>query len=240
VNLEAELIWRSASKITYELSCKFSFIKSVSISIYDNGQVIDFFHLGESGESLKKEIPQINFQFADFKLTIQLVEVDQTQGLLDMLLDLHQRAMKINYLEKEYNAKLSLQHQQSLQRLKGGSNNTAISSTNQQQQSALVRQRECESNLRQEQLLQLTHNLKTKEGYMIIDNFRVRYLVSVLNSAFRHWVYTIRDANEPKMIEDRHRWRLHATANQEIDLQAWYHALFYQEVIPTLSLLTLY
>eukprot|EP01035_Chromulina_nebulosa_P041361 gene41361-55947_t len=32
------------------------------------------------------------------------------------------------------------------------------------------------------------------------------------------------------MEVDRHRWRLHATANQEIDLQAWYHALFFKEV----------
>jgi len=36
--------------------------------------------------------------------------------------------------------------------------------------------------------------------------------------------------NDSKMNRDRHRWRLHAIANEDIDLQAWYHALFYLEV----------
>lgn len=33
-----------------------------------------------------------------------------------------------------------------------------------------------------------------------------------------------------QMNRDRYRWRLHAIANEDIDLQAWYHALFFMEV----------
>jgi hypothetical protein len=32
------------------------------------------------------------------------------------------------------------------------------------------------------------------------------------------------------MHNDRFRWRLHAISNHDLDLQAWYHAIFYQEV----------
>lgn len=32
------------------------------------------------------------------------------------------------------------------------------------------------------------------------------------------------------MINDQRRWRLHTAANQENDLQAWYHSVFHKEV----------
>eukprot|EP01034_Spumella_vulgaris_P037121 gene37121-45797_t len=59
-----------------------------------------------------------------------------------------------------------------------------------------------------------------------IQTFRTK----LMGSAFKHWINTTRDENTASMCHDRTRWRLHATANQDIDLQAWYHALFYQEV----------
>ena len=60
----------------------------------------------------------------------------------------------------------------------------------------------------------------------VVGNFRF-FKKSV---AFKRWIEVVKTTNDHKMVEDRHRWRLHATANQEIDLQAWYHSLFYKEV----------
>eukprot|EP00605_Chrysophyceae_sp_TOSAG23-4_P000065 GSChrysophyteH1.ASY1.ANO1.67.1 assembled CDS len=36
--------------------------------------------------------------------------------------------------------------------------------------------------------------------------------------------------NKHLLHADRQRWRLHAAANQDTDLQAWYHSLFFEEI----------
>jgi len=82
----------------------------------------------------------------------------------------------------------------------------------------------------EESLLQLCLYLKYKEGYMIVEKTVRDFRLNQKSLAFKQWVQHTKARTDRKMEVDRHRWRLHATANQEIDLQAWYHALFYKEV----------
>lgn len=87
-----------------------------------------------------------------------------------------------------------------------------------------------EAALKEEQLTETALHLRQKEAWMILEKTLSKYKNRVQLSAFSHWVEVTREINLPRLKSDRHRWRLHAAANQEIDLQAWYHALFYQEV----------
>jgi hypothetical protein len=233
VNLEASLIWRNASNMTYELSCKLSFIKSITTDVKDYTEHIRFFSRGNQLKQSTRipsrfdlqKIPQINIFFPDFKLTFELCDLQETQRIFELLTDLHFRAMKIHSFEKDYNTKIS--HQQQQFRLTNAPNMPTL-----QQIDAFARQQEYECNVKQEQLVQMTYSSRMKEGIVVLENFRSRFHLKLIAGVFHHWVKTIRDHNENKMLDDRHRWRLHATSNQDIDLQAWYHALFYQEVSP--------
>lgn len=82
----------------------------------------------------------------------------------------------------------------------------------------------------QENLYQLTSCLRLKEGDIVFRRLVERKNERNLSSAFYHWTGFVRSLNLEKMDLDRSRWRLHAIANQELDLQAWYHAVFYHEV----------
>jgi hypothetical protein len=108
--------------------------------------------------------------------------------------------------------------------------NTSKDGTTAYQQTLALRKAIADAALREEQLLQLVFYLRLKEGYMIMEKLSARRTNNRKDTAFKQWVKVIRETNMPKMTKDRYRWRLHATANQEIDLQAWYHALFYLEV----------
>eukprot|EP01038_Epipyxis_sp_PR26KG_P013873 gene13873-18606_t len=94
----------------------------------------------------------------------------------------------------------------------------------------LLKHDEFHATMKQEILTQLNIYLRFKEAYMSIEKVKVAYKSRTLLSAFQHWVLFVKDVNYDKMTRDRNRWRLHAIANQDIDLQAWYHAVFYQEV----------
>jgi len=48
--------------------------------------------------------------------------------------------------------------------------------------------------------------------------------------AMAQWQGAVFEANGSDMDADKRRWRLHAVANMEMDLQAWYHAVFSKEV----------
>ena len=52
----------------------------------------------------------------------------------------------------------------------------------------------------------------------------------LLTIYFQSWVSFVQIRNDRLMKADRNRWYLHASANQDFDLQAWYHATFYEEV----------
>jgi hypothetical protein len=87
-----------------------------------------------------------------------------------------------------------------------------------------------EAATKEEQLRQLHSHLKLKEAALKLHDFIQRYQSKALTKSVSKWVEVVTKMNEGRMITDRHRWRLHATSNLDIDLQAWYHALFFQEV----------
>lgn len=63
-----------------------------------------------------------------------------------------------------------------------------------------------------------------------MEKFLVKAGDYLLRVGFQMWTKCVRNINTQRMNEDKWRWRLHAVANQDLDLQAWYHAIFYQEV----------
>jgi site-specific DNA-adenine methylase len=89
---------------------------------------------------------------------------------------------------------------------------------------------ESEIDNKTKQLQQLVNSCKREEACLIIENVSSRNYRTDIRKAFLQWAYTVREMNNEQMQKDRNRWRMHAAANMEIDLQAWYHALFYQEV----------
>lgn len=156
---------------------------------------------------------QMSLLLHDFKLTIEVVDADYAVEIHACLSAYLQRAKLAARAEKEQNiqkgtGQISASHQQTL----------------------ALRKAVCDAAQKEEQLIQMCFYLRYKEAYMIVEKVRAKYLNDCKASAFMHWIRVVKDANTPKMEKDRHRWRLHATANQEIDLQAWYHALFYLEV----------
>ena len=156
---------------------------------------------------------QMTFLLHDFKLTI---EVNDRELATDM------HACLNGYLQK---AKSAVRAEKEQHTQKGTGQVTSS-----HQQTISLRKAVSDAAQKEEQLIQMCFYLRYKEAYMIVEKTRAKYLNEWKSVAFSHWVRVIKDANLPKMEKDRHRWRLHATANQEIDLQAWYHALFYLEV----------
>ena len=104
------------------------------------------------------------------------------------------------------------------------------SQTQSYQQSIAIRNSYYQAAIKEELLLQLCTYLRFKEGYLTVEKVVANYRFFQKTVALKKWIAAVKSTNEQKMIEDQHRWRLHATANQEIDLQAWYHSLFYKEV----------
>lgn len=159
---------------------------------------------------------QISFLLHDYKLTVEM--------------DDHANAT----LADEVHACLIAYQQQSKAVIKSEKDANMIKGSSQvhssYQQTLTLRKAVSDAAQKEEQLIQLCFYLRYKEAYILVEKVRNRYLNEWKNSAFSHWVRVVKDVNMSKMEKDRHRWRLHATANQEIDLQAWYHALFYLEV----------
>jgi hypothetical protein len=89
---------------------------------------------------------------------------------------------------------------------------------------------EFRSVVRQEKLMQFNDALSRKESVVTIGSKFLHSATSRCQEAFSKWAGFVRDANNGFMRDDRGRWRLHAAANQETDLQAWYHSTFHKEV----------
>ena len=159
---------------------------------------------------------QFSFMFQDFKLTL---EIDDTKNA-ELASEIH--ACLNNYMQK---AK-SIQKLEKDQNTQKGTNQQ----TSSYQQTISLRKAIADAAQKEEQMIQLCFFLRYKESYMIVEKVHMHFTEEWKRSAFAHWVRVVKDENTEKMIKDRHRWRLHGTANQEIDLQAWYHALFYLEV----------
>jgi hypothetical protein len=84
--------------------------------------------------------------------------------------------------------------------------------------------------VRQEKVLQFNDVLLRKECVSLIERGLRESISSRCQEAFKKWTAFVRGVNAESMQHDRARWRLHAAANQETDLQAWYHSTFHKEV----------
>eukprot|EP01031_Cornospumella_fuschlensis_P034001 gene34001-41145_t len=124
---------------------------------------------------------------------------------------MHKKAIYIRNLERDYN----------LSKAQGANAYTHTSA---------LKATLAKSELKQEAVRQLAAYLRYKEGYISLERHVTKFRSRCLAAALAHWIHTAKDDNDGKMVGDRQRWRLHAAANLEIDLQAWYHALFFKEV----------
>lgn len=71
---------------------------------------------------------------------------------------------------------------------------------------------------------------KFSDGIQRLDTVLSKKRTDILQSVFGKWAARVQESNKVHMEEDRSRWRRHALANQGLDLQAWYHAIYYKEV----------
>lgn len=107
---------------------------------------------------------------------------------------------------------------------------SAIGSYNPGDAESLFRSIDWDITKKAKQLLDLANSCRKEEACLIVEKVLSRFHRDVLYTAFSQWTSVTKDTNNDKMEKDRNRWRMHAAANQDIDLQAWYHALFYKEV----------
>ena len=84
--------------------------------------------------------------------------------------------------------------------------------------------------IQQEKLYQWHKHVSMKDGGVSC----IKYLEKVYTYYTRHaldkWITYIQVMNTDLKWKDKRRWRLHAVANMDIDLQAWYHSLFHDQV----------
>lgn len=152
---------------------------------------------------LNEECSRVAIQVNAYEIVFELATGDEAAFFVQHLQNMCKKAMRISNMEK------------------------ALKFTKQLQ---LFASFTAEASMKEEQLTQMTVHLRHKEGWMLLERTLSKLKKKVQLRAFAHLVTQTKEANVARMNSDRHRWRLHAASNQEIDLQAWYHALFYQEV----------
>ncbi len=84
--------------------------------------------------------------------------------------------------------------------------------------------------LKLEQTHQLDHALRTQGCMLAVDKYIHQKAAELKKRVFAQWSRLVGDMNDASMRNDRARWRLHAAASQDMDLQAWYHSCFHKEV----------
>ncbi len=89
---------------------------------------------------------------------------------------------------------------------------------------------EFRTEVRQEKLQQFNDCIGRKEAVIVLEGVLRNHVFARCERAFKTWTKFVREENSNPMQQDRERWRLHAAANQEGDLQAWYHSAFHKEV----------
>eukprot|EP01035_Chromulina_nebulosa_P020653 gene20653-26778_t len=97
-------------------------------------------------------------------------------------------------------------------------------------QSNNIKTSEYEVAIKYEQIFQFHKYLQYKEAFLILEKLCHKALFNHKSHGINQWIEYVKLENESKMNEDRKRWRLHTVSNQENDLQAWYHVVFYHEV----------
>lgn len=84
--------------------------------------------------------------------------------------------------------------------------------------------------IQQEKLFQLRKHASMKEGALTLVAFIEKSYTFQTRRAIDKWIDFIRSVNADSKTKDKQRWRLHAIANMDIDLQAWYHSIFHEQV----------
>lgn len=84
--------------------------------------------------------------------------------------------------------------------------------------------------LQQEKIYQHYKHSSIKECGFILSCYLERCYQHQIRRAIDKWISHVRLMNEENKLRDKSRWRLHAVANMDIDLQAWYHSIFYEQV----------
>lgn len=163
---------------------------------------------GGSGESASKFI--INIALPDIIVSLELdrdIEGVPTKAVFNELTDLWKKAQNLCNHELLANQS-NIYFQQ----------NTAM-------KNALFA-----ATVQQESTMQLSWAARCKEANYTIEKISIQTQKYKLETAMKHWVSFVKKHNAAQLSRDRMRWRLHAVSNENTDLQAWYHGLFYQEV----------
>jgi hypothetical protein len=84
--------------------------------------------------------------------------------------------------------------------------------------------------IQQEKLYQLRKHASMKEGALTLVTFIEKSYSFQTRRAVDKWIEYVRFVNADSKTKDKQRWRLHAIANMDIDLQAWYHSIFHEQV----------
>jgi hypothetical protein len=142
-------------------------------------------------------------------LTIEIQDQSAADETYQLLIEMHKKATYIHTLERDYHSSRSGSNQFPSQALQRSLTDAALLETSTDQLRAF---------------------LSYKEGFILCDRLLQKFREKRLRKGLSMWLALTANNNKEKMIRDRDRWRLHASANLEADLQAWYHALFSQEV----------
>ena len=63
-----------------------------------------------------------------------------------------------------------------------------------------------------------------------LDSRMWRQRIELMSNAFVHWRGVAAEAVSEQLSRDKNRWCLHAKASEDLDLQAWYHDSFHEEI----------
>lgn len=82
----------------------------------------------------------------------------------------------------------------------------------------------------QELSYQLLTLFKYKEAFTKLEKVSQKLRLENLTYVITKWADFARTANLKLMVRDRRRVHIHTIANQDNDLQAWYHSMFHDEI----------
>jgi hypothetical protein len=82
----------------------------------------------------------------------------------------------------------------------------------------------------QERLHQLAYTARCREVIFAMEKHVEASRQHQLRHMLNKWINFVKIENSLQLSRDKLRWRLHAAANEDLDLQGWYHGLFYQQV----------
>ena len=172
-------------------------------------------------ESINTENEVITIYFPpDFELKLEFNSIESILEFQDLLKSIMNRTHDIENISNNNN------NSNNDENIGIGSLPIKLNNT----QKTLDRQLPIEIAFLSEKACQNITTINFNEGAFILEPFLLRIVKQLLKSKFSKWAQYTKDINQKAMISDRRRWRFHAVCNQDIDLQAWYHAVYYKEV----------